>query len=301
MRILVTGGTGFIGRELVRRLVSDGHEIRVLSRDARHATEQLGVPAFAWDYTAEPVPAAALDGVEGIVHLMGENLGQGRWTDQRKREILASRVLSTRKLVDAAPDSLRVLVCGSAIGIYPGQGDELYDESYVPPADATFLQAVCRDWEAEAARVERGGVRRVSVRIGVVLGAGGMLGTLMPLFKLGMGGPVGDGRQWLPWIHLQDVVCVLANALTDERYRGPVNAVAPHPVRYRDFARALGKALNRPAIMPTPAVALKLALGEAAVLALNSYRVAPRTLLEQVGFAFSFPDLDTALAQIVAG
>lgn len=298
MNILITGATGFIGRHLVQRLKQDHHTLKVLSRNGARASQKLGVPAFDWDYAKEEVPAEALENVQVIIHLMGENLGSGRWTKERKREIYESRIISTRKLVAAAPSSLECLVCGSAIGIYPGQGDDAYDESYTVPAQANFMQTICRDWEMEAAKIESKGVRRVSIRTGVVLGDGGMLDKLLPVFNLGLGGPVGHGRQWLPWIHIDDLVSVFMTAALDARYHGPVNAVSPNPVRYREFATALGKALHRPAFFPTPAFVLKLALGEAAALALNSYHIVPARLLQEYDFKFKFTDLPTALEDL---
>lgn len=298
MNILITGATGFIGRHLVQRLKQDHHTLKVLSRNGARASKKLEVPAFDWDYAKEEVPAEALENVQVIIHLMGENLGSGRWTKERKREIYESRIISTRKLVAAAPSSLECLVCGSAIGIYPGQGDDVYDESYTVPAQANFMQTICRDWEMEAAKIESKGVRRVSIRTGVVLGDGGMLDKLLPVFKLGLGGSVGHGRQWLPWIHIDDLVSVFMTAALDARYHGPVNAVSPNPVRYREFATALGKALHRPAFFPTPAFVLKLALGEAAALALNSYHIVPARLLQEYDFKFKFTDLPTALEDL---
>lgn len=298
MNILITGATGFIGRHLVQRLQQDQHTITVLSRNSSKASELLNVPALEWDYATQDVPAEALHNCQIIINLMGENLGEGRWTKARKHEIYASRILSTRKLVAAAPDSLQAFVCGSAIGIYPGTGDDLYDESYAVPEELSFMQTICHDWEQEAARIESKGVRRVSIRTGVVLGHGGMLKKLLPVFKLGLGGPVGNGQQWLPWIHLEDIISVYCNAALDARYRGPVNAVSPHPVRYREFATAFGNVLHRPAFFPTPAFILKLALGEAAALALNSYHIAPKRLLGEYGFQFKFDDLPAALADL---
>ncbi len=298
MNILITGATGFIGRHLVQRLKQDSHTVKVLSRNGARASRQLGVPAYDWDYAKEEVPAEALQDTQIIIHLMGENLGNGRWTEKRKHEIYASRIISTRKLVAAAPHSLKCLVCGSAIGIYPGEGDDTYDESFILPAQVSFMQTICRDWEREAAEIESKGVRRVSIRTGVVLGDGGMLDKLLPVFKIGLGGPVGHGRQWLPWIHIDDLVSVFVTAALDDRYHGPVNAVSPNPVQYREFATALGKALHRPAFFPTPAFILKLMLGEAAALALNSYHILPVKLMQEYGFEFKFTDLSAALRDL---
>lgn len=298
MNILITGATGFVGLHLVQRLKLDHHTIKVLSRNGALASQKLGVPAFSWNYAKEEVPAEALENIQIIIHLMGENIGNGRWTKKRKREIYDSRIVSARKLVAAAPASLECFVCASAIGIYPGEGDDVYDESYAVPAQVGFMQTICRDWEAEAAKIENKGVRRVSIRTGIVLGDGGMLDKLLPIFKIGLGGPVGNGRQWLPWIHIDDLVSVYMAAALDTRYRGSINAVSPNPVRYREFATALGKALYRPAFFPTPAFILKLALGEAAALALNSYHVVPTRLLQEFNFTFRFTNLPAALGDL---
>ena len=299
MNILITGATGFVGRHLVQRLKQDHHAIRVLSRNGARASRQLGVPAYDWDYANEEIPSAALQDIQIIIHLMGENLGKGRWTEQRKREIYDSRIISTRKLVTAAPASLECLVCGSAIGIYPGEGDEVYDESFVGPAQASFIQIICRDWEREAAAIESKGVRRVSIRTGVVLGEGGMLEKLLPVFKAGLGGPVGDGRQWLPWIHIDDLVSIFMAAALDTRFHGPVNAVSPAPVQYYQFAKILGRTLHRPALFPVPALILKLMLGEGAARALNSYQIRPTKLVHEHGFEFKFTDLSAALEDLI--
>lgn len=300
MQLLVTGATGFIGQQLMASLQASGHSVKVLSRDAAHATRILGVPAYGWDYRHESIPDEALSEVDGIVHLMGENLGRGRWTARRKREIYDSRIISTRKLVAAAPAGLQCFVCASAIGIYPGKGDDWYDESYVIPDDCSFMQTICRDWEQEAAAIERKGVRRVSIRTGVVLGKeGGILGKLLPLFRMGLGGSIGDGRQWLPWIHIDDIVSIWHNAVCNQAYSGPINAVAPNPVRYLEFARTLGTVLHRPALLTTPAALLRLILGEAAALALNSYRISSQKLRGTYDFSFKFDTLSTALENLL--
>jgi uncharacterized protein (TIGR01777 family) len=295
MRILITGATGFVGRQLLPRLADDGHELKVLSRDGARAGRELGVTAYSWDYAREPVPAAALEGVESIVHLMGENVGQGRWSAARKRDIRASRIDSTERLVTQAPSGLASFVSASAIGYYPGEGDAVYDESYRQHGADSFMESLCRDWEAAAAAIEDKGVRRVSLRFGLVLGHGGLLAKLLPMFRLGLGGPVGDGQQWVPWIHIDDLVEIIVKAIGDSRYAGAINAVGPQPVRYEEFAKALGRAVHRPALIRAPAIALRLALGEAADLALNSYRVVPERLTGELGFQFGFADLDTAL------
>jgi uncharacterized protein (TIGR01777 family) len=298
VRILITGATGFVGRHMVTRLLDAAHHVVVLSRNGKRAGEQLGVEAHSWTVDQD-VPAAAVDGADAIVHLMGESIGGGRWSASLKQRARTSRIASADKLVAACPESVKVFVSASAVGYYPGHlaaaRDEIYDESYRQPAVSDFMQSLCRDWEAAVAAVENKAVRAVSVRIGIALGDGGLLDKLVPLFRLGLGGSVGDGQQWLPWIHVRDLVEIIAAALTDERYRGPINAVAPVPVRYAEFAKALGRAVHRPAVLPVPAALLKLAMGEAAALALNSYRVVPSRLAE-LGYRFRFADIDAALS-----
>ena len=298
MNFLITGATGFIGRQLVQQLKTD-HHVEVLSRDHQRAERLLEVPACPWDYAHAEVPVEALKNAQIIIHLMGENLGEGRWTKQRKQEIYQSRILSTHKLVEAAPPHLKCFICGSAIGIYPGLGDQIFDESFLIPAEGNFMQTICRDWENKAQKIERKNVRRVSIRTGVVLGQGGMLKKLLPLFKLGLGGSVGNGKQWLPWIHIDDLVSIFKTAALDDRYQGPINAVSANPVKYQEFASMLGKVLHRPAFLTIPAFILKLALGEAAALALNSYRIKPTKLLESYGFQFKFSQLEHALENII--
>jgi uncharacterized protein len=286
MRILVTGATGFIGRAAVARLAADGHEIRALSRGA-------GAP-FVWRPGAGPVPAEAFDGVDAVLHLAGETLS-GRWTAAKMRAVRESRVAGTRSLVDgiaALTQRPRVLVSAGATGYYGDRGEEPLDEDS-PPGDG-FLAEVCRGWEAEAARAETLGLRVVRLRFGIVLGrGGGALGPMLPLFRIGLGGPLGSGRQWWPWIAHEDAVGLIAHALATD-LAGPVNAVGPEAVRQRDFARALGRALRRPALVPTPAWALRIALGPFARELLSSRRVAPRAALGG-GYRFRRPGVAEAL------
>lgn len=299
MKVLITGATGLVGTRLCERLLRDGHQVVALSRNSERATKKLGVPAYDWDYRNEPVPEAAMDGVESIVHLMGENVGEGRWTEARKKVISDSRIVSAGRLVSARPPGLRSFVSASAIGYYPGIGDDIYDESYRMPENVGFMQALCRDWEQAAAEIEKHGVRRVSVRVGLVLGPGGLLKKLLPVFRAGLGGPVGDGRQWVPWIHVDDLTAVFERAITDETMSGAINGVGPDPVTYANFASALGTAVRRPALLRVPATVLKLMLGEAAELALGSYRIVPRRLTEEFGFSFTYSDLGSALKSAV--
>ena len=298
MRVAVTGATGTIGSALARELLERGDEVVVLSRDPARAREQLGdrVDAVEWAKPgAEPAPAHALSGCDGVVHLLGEPVDQ-RWSDAAKERIRDSRVLGTRYLVaglrDAEPRP-RVLVSQSATGYYGPRGDEPVDESE-PPAD-DFLARVVVDWEAEAGAAEELGLRVVMTRTGVVLsGSGGALGKMMTPFKLGVGGPVAGGDQYVPWIHIDDVVGALICSLTDERVRGPINLTAPEPATNRELSKALGRALRRPAVAPVPGFALKLMYGEMSSIVTTGARVVPARLAE-IGYRFRCPDLDGAL------
>jgi uncharacterized protein (TIGR01777 family) len=296
-RTLVTGATGLIGTRLVARLP----HVVVLSRDAESARRRLGVrEAFAWSPEGGPPPATAFEHVDAMVHLAGESVAAGRWTTERKRRIRESRVLGTRHLVAglaAAPSRPRVLVCASAVGYYGDRGDELLDEFSAPGQG--FLSEVCQAWETEALGGEALGIRVVLVRIGVVLARdGGALAKLLPPFRLGAGGRLGGGRQWMPWIHVDDLVGLVAHAAASNEVRGAMNAVAPQPARNADFARALGRALHRPALLPVPGLALRLLLGEMSEVLTASQRVVPK-VAERTGYAFRHPDLDGALGALL--
>ena len=298
MRALVTGATGFVGRRLVERL--DGPV--VLSRDAERARKSLAadVTAHDWDPLAGPPPAEALDGVEAVYHLAGESVAQGRWTAAKKQRIRDSRVLGTRHLAEAIAASSappKVLISASAVGYYGSQGDRLIDET--APAGDDFLAEVCRAWEAESQRVREAGVRLVNPRIGVVLGrGGGALAKMLTPFKLCVGGRLGDGRQYMPWIHLDDLVGMILHAAEHDEMSGPMNATAPNPVTNREFTRALARVLGRPAIFPAPKFALKLLFGEFAEALFDSQRVVPRAA-EAAGYEFRYPGLEPALRAIL--
>jgi uncharacterized protein (TIGR01777 family) len=295
MRIVITGATGFVGRALVNALVERDDEVVAISRDPGRAQSQLPLIAahHSWDELRE-----ALDGADAIVHLAGETV-VGRWTDEKKRAIRESRVLGTRRLVDALAGLDRrpaSLVSASAIGFYGARGDEeLYEES--GPGD-DFLATTGVEWETEAARAAEFGLRVASLRIGIVLGTeGGALEAMLLPFKLGAGGPLGSGKQWWSWIHVDDLVRMFLTAI-DEGWTGAWNATAPEPERQARFAKALGRALGRPAILPAPAFALRLILGEFSTELLSGKRVLPRRA-RQAGFAWRFERLDDALADLV--
>jgi uncharacterized protein (TIGR01777 family) len=294
VRVAVTGGTGLIGREVVAALRERGDEVTVLSR--------RGEGDERWERPREEPPSgAALAGRDGVVHLLGENVAQ-RWTERAKREIRESRELGTRQLVAglrALPDGERprALVSMSAIGWYGARGDEPVDES--EPAGNDFLARVVAAWEAEARRAEELGLRVARARTGVVLApGGGALAKMLPPFKLGVGGPVAGGRQYVPWIHLDDVVAALLFLL--DGGDGAYNVTAPEPVTNRALSKALGRALRRPALAPVPALALRLLYGEMGRIVTTGVRAVPKRLLEQ-GYSFRRPDLDDALRTAIGG
>jgi uncharacterized protein len=302
VRVTVTGATGLIGSRLVRELGARGDEVTVLTRSPEQARERLGgaVEAVAWDPQTGPAPAAALAGRDGIVHLAGENIAQ-RWTAEIKRRIHESREQGTRALVDgirAAEPRPRVLVSMSGVDYYGDRGDELVDED-APPGDG-FLARVCVAWEREAEAASELGVRVVRTRNGVVLDRrGGALAKMLPPFRLGAGGPVAGGRQYMAWIHLDDMVGMIVRALDDENWTGAFNAGAPEPVTNAEFSKALGRALHRPAVAPVPGFALRLLYGDMAQLITDGRRLVPRRALE-LGFRHRHPDLDEALRSALA-
>ncbi len=271
MKVAIVGATGMIGRRLTTALLADGHDVVAISR---RGVTVADAPGIAWDPQSGPLDPTALAGVEAVVNLAGASIGSGRWTDARKREIVDSRVVTTRKLVEAiGTDGPRTLINASAVGYY-GDGDRPVDET-APPAD-DFLGRTCVAWEAAALAAEANGVRVVLLRNGVVIAREAeVLRRQLPAFKLGLGGPVGGGDQWWSWIHIDDVTGLIAFALTHPELAGPVNAVAPHAVRQKDFAHALGRVIGRPTVLPTPGFALKLAMGESATIALGGQHAIP--------------------------
>lgn len=299
MRVTVTGATGRIGRRLVAALKERGDEVTALSRDPDRAAEQLGVQAFAWNLKEDAAPQQALAGRDAIVHLAGEDVGQ-RWTAAVKAEILDSRERGTRNLVHAILETAprpEALICASASGYYGAHGDEIVDES--APAGDDWLAGVVARWERQA-ETAKTGTRTVLVRTGIVLDAGGgALKKMLPYFKAGVGGPVGGGGQYMPWIHVDDLVGVYVAAIDNVAFRGPINACVPEPVTNRDFSRALGRALHRPAVAPVPGIALKLLYGEMSQIVLTGVRMVPGRAAE-LGCEFRHADLDEALRSALA-
>ena len=299
MKILISGASGLIGSALTGKLTDAGHEVTRLVRSSAVAEHR----EIAWDPAGARLDAAALGGFGAVVHLAGESIAQGRWTNAKKERIRSSRVLGTQLLVQTLARLSRppqVLVSASAIGYYGDRGDEELDEG--SPPGSGFLPDVCRQWEAAAEPAREAGIRVVHPRIGLVLSvSGGALAKMLPVFRLGLGGPIGSGRQYVSWITLDDLVGTICHVIATDSLSGPVNAVAPAPTTNREFARALGRALRRPARLPAPALALRAMLGQMAdELLLASTRVIPRRLMDS-GFAFGDPDLEGAFRRLLAG
>jgi uncharacterized protein (TIGR01777 family) len=297
VKITVTGATGLIGSKLVARLRQRGDEVTTLSRSAGSDPR-----TSQWDPLAGPAPADALAGRDAVVHLAGEPIGR-RLTGEVKERIRQSRVRGTRHLVEglrAVPEGRRprVLVSSSGVAYYGPHGAEEVPET--TPAGHTFLAEVAEQWEAEAAKAATAGVRVVRMRTGVVLDAhGGTLKSLLATYRIGMGGPIAGGAFFVPWIHLDDIVGLYVKAIDDASWSGAYNGTAPAPVSQREFSKAIGRAVHRPAFVPTPGFALKLALGEMADMITTGQRAVPHRALEG-GYTYTYPDLDAALADALS-
>jgi len=290
MRIVVTGASGLIGGALVPALRADGHEVVRLVRRPATAPDET-----SWD-TARPLDPAVLSGMDAVVHLAGAGVGDRRWTAGYQQTIRDSRVAGTEVIASAlaaAEPRPRVLLNASAVGWYGNTGDRVVDET--EPAGRGFLADVCAAWEAATAPAENAGVRVVRMRTGHVLSrTGGLLGRLLPIFRLGLGGRMGSGRQYWPWISLRDQLAAVRFLLTTEDVHGPVNVTAPEPVTNAEFTKALGEVLHRPAVAPVPTVALRIAVGEFAEHIVTGQRTVPRVLTEH-GFAFADRDIHSGL------
>lgn len=292
MKIVIAGASGLIGKAFIEAARADGHEIKKLVRRDTRAADEI-----TWDPATGALSPEVLEGIDAVVNLAGENLAAGRWTNERRERILRSRVDATRTLVVAVGKLARkpqVWLNASAVGFYGDRGDEILLETAL--IGQGFLSEVCLAWETHAEGAARNGVRTVLLRFGTVLaGEGGALAKMLPVFRLGLGGRLGRGTQWMSWVALEDVVGVMLHALREPRFTGPVNVVAPQPVRNAEFAATLGRVLHRPAILPAPAFALRLAFGEMADEALlASTRAEPRRLAE-LGYTFRQPALEAAL------
>ena len=301
MRVLVTGASGLIGSALCDALLARGDTVVGLSRDPQRArATNPSVIWHAWEPTLERPPAAAFDGVDGVVNLVGEKIDQ-RWTEESKRRIMESRRAATHNLVQAIAGLDRkpaVLVSQSAVGFYGNRGEAIVEESSGP--GERYDSVVVQEWEKAAREIEPSGVRLVIVRTGQVLDAGGgMLSELLTPFKLGVGGPLAGGSQYLSWIHIDDEVGILLWALDNEQVGGVINATSPNPATNRDFSKALGRALGRPAVMPVPGLVLDLKFGrEFGAILRGGQRVVPKRALD-LGYEFRHPDLDKALRSLL--
>lgn len=301
MNVLVTGATGLIGKTFCQLLAREGHQLVILSRQPEKAQVAPNAKAWRWQAEIEVPPNEVWAGIDAVIHLAGEPVAGGRWTEAQKRRIRDSRVLGTRNLVEGmkrAAIKPQVLVSASAVGFYGDRADEQLDESSA--AGQGFLSEVCVDWEREAERAAESSVRVALVRIGVVLSQqGGALEKMLPPFKLGLGGRLGSGRQWFPWIHLDDIVGILRHALLTPAVRGPINGVAPGIVTNAEFTKELANVLQRTVFLPVPELALQIMMGEMAAVVLASQRVQPREA-RVTGYQFIYPQLRLALAALLA-
>lgn len=306
MRVFITGGTGLIGRRLIRSLLARGDTVVLLTRKAAAAMDRLGATCTVVE--GDPMkPGPWMDAIgdcDAVINLVGENIFARRWNARFMELLRDSRIVSTRHVAEAilrkplrGDGQPRVLVNASAIGYYGNRGDEELTESSSPGSD--FLAHLCIDWENAARAVEAGGIRCAVVRVGVVLDPeGGALAKLLTPFRMFAGGPVGNGRQWMSWIHHEDMTRLFLLALDHAEARGPLNGTAPNPVTNRDFSHSLGRALHRPSFIRTPGLALRLLIGKAAQLITEGQRVLPRRPLD-LGFTFKYPTVDEALGQLL--
>ena len=299
MNITITGATGFIGRRLIKRLSAAPHQLHALTRRTNVKFDDVAVWVSNWDPETEEPPRPSLANADAIVHLAGEPIAQ-RWTPEARRQIRESRIQGTRRLVQALSTQSHkpaVLVCGSAVGIYGSRGDEVLTESSAPGSD--FLAELCQEWEKEAMQAESLGIRVARIRTGVVLGkGGGALQRMLPAFKAFAGGRIGDGNQWMSWIHLDDLVGIICHAL-EHPMSGAFNGTAPNPVRNSIFTKELASALHRPALLPVPPFALRMIFGEMAEIIIGGQRVLPKAT-EAAGYRFQYPDLGQALRASLA-
>jgi hypothetical protein len=301
MTVIITGGSGLVGRALTASLTTDGHEVIILSRSPEKVTQLPNqAQAEGWDGRSPQGWGHLANEAEAIVNLAGASLADSRWTDARKKQLLDSRVLpgqAVTQAVEAATNRPRVVIQASAVGYYGPGGDEEIDETASPGND--FLAKLCLDWEAATAPIAGMGVRLATMRTGVVLSMkGGALPKQSLPFKMFVGGPVGSGKQWYPWIHIDDAVAGIRFLIETELAAGPINLTAPNPVTNAQFGRTIGKVMGRPAFMPAPAFAMKLLFGEMSTVLLDGQRVIPKAL-QDLGFTFKFPDVESALRDLL--
>ncbi len=301
MRIIITGGTGLIGRQLCSNLVGDKHEVIVLSRSPDNVKNApAGIRLVQWDGKSAAGWGELADGADAIINLAGEGIADGRWSSERKQRIRESRIHAGLAVVDAIKQATTkpgVLVQASAVGYYGPCHAELITEESPPGHD--FLAKVCHDWEASSVAVAKMGVRRPVLRTGIVLSKeGGALPKMAMPFKLFAGGPMGSGQQWIPWIHSEDEVRAIQFLLQQENATGPFNLSAPNPATNKEFGKTLGKVLGRPSLLPTPAFAMQAIFGEMSTMLLNGQRAVPKHL-QELGFTFKFPTLEAALRDLM--
>jgi len=296
MKILVSGSHGLVGKTLIKALEIDGHEIYRLVRHAPDSSKEI-----EWSPERYSIAISMIEGFDAVCHLAGESIASGRWSDEKKLKIRESRTKGTKLLSDALANLRhppKTLISASAIGYYGNRGDEVLTEASAPGGD--FLSEVCVEWEKATEHATTMGIRVVNTRFGIILDKeGGALAKMLPPFRMGIGGRIGDGRQWMSWIALDDVVGALKFVLANEALSGPVNFVAPNPVTNAEFTKALGQALSRPTFFPIPAFGVRLAFGEMAdALLLSSQKVAPKTL-QDAQYQFRYPELRNALQKIL--
>ncbi len=300
MKVLVTGATGFVGKRVVEQLLAGGDEVVVLTRNIAKAALSLGSECkyFLWSDTSVAPGPEVFEGVDGIINLMGEGIADKRWDDDQKKKIYDSRIIGTKKLIEgfrSLDKKPAVLISTSAVGIYGNRGQEEIQEDSSLGSD--FLATVCKDWELEANRAKEYKLRVAIIRTGVVIGRnGGALKKMLPIFKLGAGGPVGSGTQFMSWIHVDDLALMYVEALRNPSIQGVLNGTAPYPTTSKEFAKVLGRVLKRPAFAPAPAFALKLAFGEMSQVLLEGQKVLPLRFKENK-FRFRYPTLEMALKE----
>ncbi len=299
MKVVITGATGFVGQVIVKQLLEAGDEVVVLTRNVAKAAITLGSSChyYQWNDSESLPPLEALEGADGIINLMGETISE-RWDENQKKKIYSSRINGTKKLVEALEklkNGPKSFISTSAIGIYGNRGPEELNESSTVADD--FLAKVCKDWENEANKARNHGVRLAIIRVGIVLGkGGGALAKMLPIFKLGGGGPLGSGNQYMSWIHVEDLASMYLEALKNPSIKGVLNGTAPYPASNREFTKVLGNAVKRPAFLPAPAFAIKIAFGEMSQILLEGQKVLP-VKFKEAKFKFRYPTLEMAIKE----
>jgi uncharacterized protein (TIGR01777 family) len=301
-RVLITGATGLIGKKLSLRLFQLGYEIHALTRDIEKARGSCFFPIkyFEWHPEREPAPAKAFENVDTVIHLAGESVASSRWTSERKKKILKSRVIGTRNLVSTLTklsSKPKVLISSSAIGIYGNRGVESLNEE--SELGTGFLANVCKKWEEEALKAESSNIRTVILRTGIVLDPdGGALAQMLPIFRLGLGGPISDGQSWMSWIHIDDLVEMIVFSATNPNIKGPINGVSPEACTNKEFTKALSKSLGMPAFFPVPSMMLKIVFGEMSDILLASQKLTPNVALKN-SFKFEYKNIQSALDSLI--